>query len=231
LKRSSGALDAGGANPDNARRSGPVAVTFLPAIGAPGARLTAWSCCWRARHRGGTAGTAGGRSPQPPTAGQPAASHSLGCSRPSLAAHGLAVTDPACRRRALEFVEQILTAGRKDRRESTRASPAGPPASGPGSSPAPDPWRYSSGWRWKRPADPTSAGPVADPDQEADGTPAGIQSVVAAGQARVHRLSKAARSSWARKARRATARSSSASAMAKPIARSVSLQCGSWMRR
>lgn len=45
LKRSSGAPDAGGANPDNARRSTPVAVTFLPAIGAPGARLTAWSCC------------------------------------------------------------------------------------------------------------------------------------------------------------------------------------------
>jgi hypothetical protein len=31
------ALDAGGASPDNARRSGPVPVTFRPAIGTPGA--------------------------------------------------------------------------------------------------------------------------------------------------------------------------------------------------
>lgn len=37
-----GALDAGGADPDNARRSGLVPVTF-PAACAPGARTTAWS--------------------------------------------------------------------------------------------------------------------------------------------------------------------------------------------
>ena len=41
---------------------------ILPATGAPGARVTAWSCCWRARHKGGTAGTAGGRSPGEPCA-------------------------------------------------------------------------------------------------------------------------------------------------------------------
>ena len=40
-KGSSGTLARGGADPDNARRSGPVHVTFHPAIGAPGARTTA----------------------------------------------------------------------------------------------------------------------------------------------------------------------------------------------
>jgi hypothetical protein len=38
-----------------------------PAIGAPGARLSAWSWCWRARQRD-TAGTAGGWSPGVPCA-------------------------------------------------------------------------------------------------------------------------------------------------------------------
>jgi hypothetical protein len=37
-------VDAGGADPDNARRSDPVAVTFRTAIGALGASVTAWSC-------------------------------------------------------------------------------------------------------------------------------------------------------------------------------------------
>ena len=46
----------------NARRSGSAAVTSSGLL-ALGARVTAWSCCWRPRHRGGTAGTAGGRSP------------------------------------------------------------------------------------------------------------------------------------------------------------------------
>jgi hypothetical protein len=36
-------VDAGGADPDNARRSGPVPVTFRPATGAPGANAAAWS--------------------------------------------------------------------------------------------------------------------------------------------------------------------------------------------
>ena len=43
-ERMRSALDAGGADPDNARRSGPVAVTFRTAIGALGASVTAWSC-------------------------------------------------------------------------------------------------------------------------------------------------------------------------------------------
>jgi hypothetical protein len=64
------ALDAGGAAPDNARRS-----TWWPRP-LSGDKCT-WRegdglvCRWRARHRGGTAGTASGRSPgsrarQPP---------------------------------------------------------------------------------------------------------------------------------------------------------------------
>jgi hypothetical protein len=35
---------------------------ILPAIAAPSTRVTVWSCCWRARHWGGTPGIAGGRS-------------------------------------------------------------------------------------------------------------------------------------------------------------------------
>ena len=63
-------VEAGGASPDNARRSVPVAVTFFRRSAHSGARLTAWPWCWRARQRD-TAGTAGGRSPgcrarQPP---------------------------------------------------------------------------------------------------------------------------------------------------------------------
>jgi hypothetical protein len=42
---------------------------IFTAIGAPGARLTAWSWCWRARQRD-TVGTAGGRSPGMPSAGR-----------------------------------------------------------------------------------------------------------------------------------------------------------------
>jgi hypothetical protein len=64
-------VEAGGTGPDNARRSGPGDCDTLPAIHALGVRLTAWSCCWRARHREGAAGSVGGRSPgsrarQPP---------------------------------------------------------------------------------------------------------------------------------------------------------------------
>src|SRR6185369_14785409 len=44
----------------------------FPAIGALGARVTAWSWCWRARQRD-TAGTAGGRSPGMPCAAAAAA--------------------------------------------------------------------------------------------------------------------------------------------------------------
>ena len=57
-------VEAGGASPDNARRSGPVGCDFFAALGAPGASASAWSWCWRARQRD-TAGTAGGRSPGP----------------------------------------------------------------------------------------------------------------------------------------------------------------------
>src|SRR5438045_681420 len=60
-------VEAGGTGPDNARRSGPVAVDILPATGAPAAMLTAWPWCWRARQRD-TAGTAGGRSAGVPCA-------------------------------------------------------------------------------------------------------------------------------------------------------------------
>ena len=49
---------AGGADPDTARRSGPLAVTSSTASPA----MTAWSWCWRAR-QWDTAGTAFGRSP------------------------------------------------------------------------------------------------------------------------------------------------------------------------
>jgi hypothetical protein len=62
-----GALDAGGANPDNARRSGSDAGDILPATSASGVTLTAWPWSWRARQRD-TAGTAGGRSPGVPCA-------------------------------------------------------------------------------------------------------------------------------------------------------------------
>jgi len=40
-------VEAGGADPDNARRSGPAPVDFRPATGAHGATLTAWSCSCR----------------------------------------------------------------------------------------------------------------------------------------------------------------------------------------
>jgi hypothetical protein len=55
LRRSrAGALDAGGADLDNARRSVPVAVTFRTAIGALGASVTAWPCpCGAALGRDG----------------------------------------------------------------------------------------------------------------------------------------------------------------------------------
>jgi hypothetical protein len=54
LERIFGALDAGGADLDNARRSGPVAVTFRTAIGASDARVTAGSCsCGAASGRDG----------------------------------------------------------------------------------------------------------------------------------------------------------------------------------
>jgi|HubBroStandDraft_5_1064220.scaffolds.fasta_scaffold03464_2 hypothetical protein len=46
------ALDAGGASPDNARRSGLARCYILTAPGALDALLTAWSWCWRARQRG-----------------------------------------------------------------------------------------------------------------------------------------------------------------------------------
>ena len=45
LRRSrAGALDDGGAAPDNSRHSGLVSVTFHTAIGAPGVGMTAWVC-------------------------------------------------------------------------------------------------------------------------------------------------------------------------------------------
>jgi hypothetical protein len=63
---------------------------------------------------------------------------------------------------------------------------------------------------------------VADPDQEADRPPAGTQAAVAAGRARLDRLVQGGVSPSARNASRATARSSSGSAIAKVIARSAS---------
>ena len=36
---------------DNAWRFGPGGCDIFPAIGSPAARVTAWSCCCRARHR------------------------------------------------------------------------------------------------------------------------------------------------------------------------------------
>jgi single-stranded DNA-binding protein len=59
--------------------------------------------------------------------------------------------------------------------------------SGPGSSPGPDPCRRPHGRRgtW-RPA-PGRVVLVADPDEEADGAPAGIQGALGAGQAGVDR--------------------------------------------
>jgi hypothetical protein len=63
----SGALDAGGADPDNAGRSGLIAVTFSRRLAALDARVTSWWWCWSARQRD-TAGTAGGRSPGVPCA-------------------------------------------------------------------------------------------------------------------------------------------------------------------
>ena len=61
---------AGGASPDNARRSGPAGCGIFTVFGVPGVSASAWSWCWRARQRD-TARTAGGRSPgcrarQPP---------------------------------------------------------------------------------------------------------------------------------------------------------------------
>src|SRR5215472_6360210 len=62
-----GALDAGGADPDNTGRSGLIAVTFSRRLAALDARVTSWWWCWSARQRD-TAGTAGGRSPGVPCA-------------------------------------------------------------------------------------------------------------------------------------------------------------------
>jgi len=63
-----------GADPDNARRSGPRRCDILPATGAIGVTLTAWPWCWRAR--------------QQDTAGPQAAGH-LGCrARPAAASVG-----------------------------------------------------------------------------------------------------------------------------------------------
>ena len=56
-------VEAGGASPDNARRSAPRGCDIFAAPGTPGARVTAWPWCWRARQQD-TAGTAGGRSPE-----------------------------------------------------------------------------------------------------------------------------------------------------------------------
>jgi hypothetical protein len=42
------ALDAGGASPDNARRTGPAGCGTFTATAALGATLTAWQWCWRA---------------------------------------------------------------------------------------------------------------------------------------------------------------------------------------
>jgi len=55
-------VEAGGASPDNARQVRPGRCDIFTVPGAPGATVTAWPWCWRARQRD-TAGTAGGRSP------------------------------------------------------------------------------------------------------------------------------------------------------------------------
>jgi hypothetical protein len=133
-------VEAGGASPDNARRSGPMSVT-TPATGALGATLTAWPWCWRARQRD-TAGTAGGRSPGPPCAAarravglasegrgescRPRDGETSGEPRPPTAGHpGRSSpldcsrpsslftawpSGPARRRCALETVEKVVTA-------------------------------------------------------------------------------------------------------------------------
>jgi hypothetical protein len=69
-------IEAGGTGPDNARRSGPLAVTssccdILAATGVLGATLTDWPSCWRTRGSGirrgpQAAGHRGGRARQPP---------------------------------------------------------------------------------------------------------------------------------------------------------------------
>jgi hypothetical protein len=64
-------VEAGGADPDNAWRSGPLPVIFRPATGAHGATLTAWSCSCRAASgplRRGPVAAGGGacRARQPP---------------------------------------------------------------------------------------------------------------------------------------------------------------------
>ena len=61
-------VEAGGADPDNAWRSGPAPCDLRPAIGVSDATLTARPWCWRARQRD-TAGTARGRSPGVPVRG------------------------------------------------------------------------------------------------------------------------------------------------------------------
>jgi hypothetical protein len=55
-------VEAGGADLDNARRSGPVAVTSFPRSAHLPRQRDGLSCCWRARHRAGAAGIVGGRS-------------------------------------------------------------------------------------------------------------------------------------------------------------------------
>jgi hypothetical protein len=80
------ALDAGGASPDNARRSGPAPVTFHPATGAPGAlrpvRLAR-----------------GARDPRRVTAGRvlrPGAGHRRGGHRPATVRYRARRSGPGC---------------------------------------------------------------------------------------------------------------------------------------
>jgi hypothetical protein len=73
-----------------------------------------------------------------------------------------------------------------------------------------------------------SAGPLV---RTGGGAPAGTQGALGAGQAGVDRRVQGGVIVWARKARRATARSSSTSARAKLIARSVRRSMRMWLRR
>jgi len=133
-------VEAGGADPDNARRSGLVPVIFRPATGAHGATLTAWSCSCHTiprplRRVTGRGRWRGSRARQPPRpqghrpkgASEAAAPQRRGPGSP--ATHGRSsrrLTHPpvfapargawsrrsgvAHRRCALETVEKIVTA-------------------------------------------------------------------------------------------------------------------------
>jgi len=117
-------VEAGGASPDNARRSDPARCDILPATGALGATLTAWPWCWRARQRD-TAGTAGGRSPGVPCA---AARRAVGLASEGRGGSCRPATarppgEPRPLRRVTLAVHPLATAGARPR--CSRLGPSG----------------------------------------------------------------------------------------------------------